>query len=343
MSDYKKIMDNAWVRENSISKLKDLECAILDCDGTLVDIRDSYNACIKHTAGFMLERMIGGKQWYDLVTDEIILKFRLSGGFNNDTDTTYACIISTLASKTNDVELARKFVSNIAMHADESGIISVEKYLSKLGLDDIVRKARDELKYPPSAYANLLGRVFDEFFYGKELFRKLYRIEPSFNNSNGFIDKDKVIISPESARMLSKIFRGKTAIVSGRSLLATEYTLKPILRHFKMDASVFIEDEEKEVLSNNLNLQVKKPFPYALLKSLKALNAKSALCVGDSVEDILMANKVSENKTIKTVFCGVYGTTADGELQRKVFMEKDADLIVEDVNMLPHLLKSFEK
>jgi len=341
MSDYKKIMDNVWVKKSSISKLKSLECVILDCDGTLVDIRDSYNACIKHTTGFMLERMIGGKQWYDLVTDEIILQFRLSGGFNNDTDTTYACILSALASKTSNVELARKFVSNIATHADESGIISAEKYLAKLGLDDIVRKARDELKYPPSAYANLLGRVFDEFFYGKELFGKLYGIEPCFNNSNGFIDKDRVIISFESVRMLSKIFHGKMAIVSGRSLLATEYTLKPILRHFKIDASVFIEDEEKEVISNNLNLQVKKPFPYALLKSLKALNAKSALCVGDSVEDILMANKVSESKKIRTAFCGVFGTTADGELQRKVFMEKSADLIVEDVNILPHLLKSF--
>ncbi|MEM2759643.1 MAG: hypothetical protein QXW73_02500, partial [Nitrososphaerales archaeon] len=248
MSEYRKIIDNAWIRENSLAKINDLDCTIFDCDGTLVDVNNSYNACIKHTAGFILERILGGKQWYDLVTDELILKFRISGGFNNEIDTTYASIIAAIAAKTEDVELARKFVLNVTTHADERGIVSVEQYLSEVGFVDIVNKIKGELKYPGLANSSILSRAFDEFFYGKDLFVQMNRIEPIFNKSNGFIERDRVIISSQSIREIANLYDGRISIVSGRSRLATEYTLKSMLQNFKIDACVFIEDDEREVI-----------------------------------------------------------------------------------------------
>ncbi|MFQ5941580.1 MAG: HAD family hydrolase [Nitrososphaerales archaeon] len=340
MSDYSKIMDKAWVNQNSISKFKDLECVIFDCDGTLVDINKSYNACIKHSVGFILERMIGGKQWYNLVTDEIIMKFRMSGGFNNDTDTTYASILSAIASKTHDMEQVRKFVSNVATQADERGLESVEEYLSEVGFTKVVKRVKGELGHAGIGSSSLPGKVFDEFFYGKELFVKIYGKEPVFNYSEGFLEKDKVLISSESACQISHMFNGNIAIVSGRSRFATEYTLKSILQYFNLDASVFIEDEEKKVKNNRS--QVKKPSPYSLLKSIKAFDVKNALCAGDSVEDIIMARKASENQNIKTVICGVYGSVADRDLQFKVFMNRNVDAILENVNILPSFLTMFE-
>ncbi len=339
MNNYSKVTDNVWVKEDSISKFKDLECAIFDCDGTLVNVNNSYNACIKHSVAFILERMIGGKQWCHLVTDDIISKLRMSGGFNNDTDTTYVAILSAVAAKTDDVELAQKFVLNIVTHADERGIVSIEQYLSEEGFSSVVRRVKDELKYSGMANASLPGKVFDEFFYGKELFVKMHRIEPVFNNSYGFIEQDDVVISAENIRRISSFFNGKVAIVSGRSRLATEYTLKHILDYFNLNASVFIEDEEKEV-KNNSN-QVNKPSPFALLKSMKMFNLENALCIGDSVEDIIMARKASENENIKTVFCGVYGVVPYSDLQFKLFMERNVDVIMEDINSLPNFLTMF--
>ncbi|MEM2759644.1 MAG: hypothetical protein QXW73_02505, partial [Nitrososphaerales archaeon] len=68
------------------------------------------------------------------------------------------------------------------------------------------------------------------------------------------------------------------------------------------------------------------------------MNANSALCAGDSVEDMLMAHKASESARVKTLFCGVYGAVSDRELQRKVFAERQADLILENINSLPTVL-----
>jgi len=338
MSKYKKIADNIFVNDDSALMFKDLECAILDCDGTLVNINKSYNACIKKTVGLMLERLLGGKEWYDLVSDELILKFRISGGFNNDTDTSYACIVAALASGSNDVGVAREFALNVAANANEQGIRSVEEYLAKSGHSDAVKKAKDELRYPGLVGASILSTIFDEFFYGKALFVKMYGVQPKFNSSEGFIDDDEVVISYECVYDLSKMFNGKLAIVSGRSRLATEYSLKNILHNFNVNASVFLEDEEKDVIKNNLNIRINKPEPYALLKSMKVLSAKSAISVGDSAEDIIMSRRASEKYPI--MFCGVYGTGIDSNAQFKMFVDIGADAIIENINLLPHLLKS---
>ncbi|MGH7909405.1 MAG: HAD family hydrolase, partial [Thermodesulfobacteriota bacterium] len=287
MSKYRKIAHNISVNEDSLPKFKNLECGIFDCDGTLVNVNRSYNACIKKTVGFLLERLTGSKQWYDLVSDELILKFRMSGGFNNDTDTSYACILAGLASGSKDVNAARNFALHVASNASAQGLRSVEQHLEKSGYNDAIRKAKNELNYPGLVGVSLLSTAFDEFFYGTELFVKLHRIQPRFNNSKGFIDDDQVVISDDTVDDLSKLFKKKMAIVSGRSRFATEYTLKQMLHNFNLDASVFIEDEEKEVIANNLPIRVNKPEPYALLKAMKALNAKSAISVGDSAEDLI--------------------------------------------------------
>jgi len=341
MSKYRKIAENISVNEESLSKFKNLECAIFDCDGTLVDVNNSYNACIKKTVGFMLERLIGGKQWYDLVSDELILKFRMSGGFNNDTDTSYSCIVSALASGSKDAETARNFALHVASKANYQGIRSVEDYISKAGNSDAVKKSKNDLNYPGPVGMSILSTVFDEFFYGKELFLKMHRMQPRFNNSHGFIDGDIVVISDDTVHDLSKLFKKKMAIVSGRSRLATEYSLKNMLHNFNLDACVFLEDEEKEVIANNLNIKVNKPEPYALLKAMKALDAKSAISVGDSAEDIIMSRKVGEK--YPTIFCGVYGTGIDSDAQYQMFVDKDADAIIENVNLLPMLLNSIMK
>jgi phosphoglycolate phosphatase-like HAD superfamily hydrolase len=165
----------------------------------------------------------------------------------------------------------------------------------------------------------------------------LYGFHPQFNSSKGFIDDDKVVITEESARKLSRRFRKKIAIVSGRGRLATEYSLQRLLKYFDTDASVFLEDEEKEVIRNNLPIRVSKPEPYALLKALKALGTKSAVSVGDSAEDIIMSRSV---RNYNVVFCGVYGTSVDNTMQFKMFDDRKVDAIIENVNLLPTLLES---
>ena len=119
------------------------DCILFDIDGVLVDIRKSYNAAIKETVEYML-KFITGNSFRTLVTDQIILKFRQSGGFNNDMDTSYAITLAILANPPNNISQGRKFLAKVAENSDESGYISVEKFLAIYDIE----KWKKMLNYP---------------------------------------------------------------------------------------------------------------------------------------------------------------------------------------------------
>jgi phosphoglycolate phosphatase-like HAD superfamily hydrolase len=313
-----------------------MKALILDCDGTLVRINRSYNACIIETTRRML-RSITGEEWSNYADEDMILAFRMSGGFNNDVDTCYALILAGVAAHTRGLD-PRNLVYDLAANADSRGIVSVEDYLVSNGMYDVVGKVREYTGYPGLVGSSTLATLFDELFYGRDLFVKMHGIEPRFiDASRGFIEYDEVIINKSTLERLKSRFYDRITIVSGRSRISAEYTLKELLGYFNLNASVFIEDEDKYVKRNGLDIIVTKPNPYALLKSLDILGAREAIVVGDSMEDLIMARSVGDR--YKTVFVGVYGTSIDAERQREAFIKHNSDFVIENVNMLPGILE----
>ncbi len=315
--NYREISDSIY-----LSNIEQADALILDCDGTLVNINDSYNACIKYTVGYFLESLVS-RAWYDYVTDDLIQALRATGGFNNDIDTCYACILSAVASNTDDINKAREFALSIASKADARGIASVEEELRGYDLSRVKRV----LNYPSSN--SILARKFDEFFYGKELFKKIYGIDA--NTTKGFIEYDQVIITEECLDDLKYRFGDNIAIVSGRSRIATEYALKSMLNKFNLSASIFIEDEER-----NGN-RIGKPDPYSIIRSMNSMGVKNAICVGDSVEDLLMSRNAMKYG-YKVSFIGIYENGLDSNKQLNIFKELRADAIIKNINLLPKLL-----
>src|SRR5213593_3230246 len=244
------------------------DCAIFDVDGVLIDIRRSYNATIKKTVEYML-KSITGRSFRNLVSDQIILKFRASGGFNNDTDTTYAITLAMLANPAKNLVEGRKFLMQVAGNADESGYLSVEKYLANHGIE----RWKKLLVYPAPVEDSMLARVFDELFYGPELFRKQDHLEPKYwAGGRPFIKNDRIDVSATMMKRLHEMFGGNLAIVSGRSWLAAEYSLRPVIKYFNLDACVFLEDEKREYA---------KPNPYAIKRAMEVLKARTAVYAGD--------------------------------------------------------------
>ncbi len=131
--------------------MKKFECALFDVDGCLVDIRKSYNTAIKRTVNFILKTfnserktpIRGGQS--DLVTDKIIFKFRQTGGFNNDIDTSYAICIAELAKPHPRIAEARNFLYQVASNSDENGITSVEQYLENLTSTPVIRDLKKKI------------------------------------------------------------------------------------------------------------------------------------------------------------------------------------------------------
>jgi HAD superfamily phosphatase len=301
------------------------DCVLFDIDGVLVDIRRSYNAAIKKTVEFML-KFITGRSFRSLVTDQIILKFRQSGGFNNDTDTSYAITLAILANPPANISQGRRFLTNVAENADESGYVSVEKFLAIYDID----KWKKILTYPAPVKDSMLARVFDETFYGPELFSKQNNMEPKYCTTvRPLIMNDKLAVSPKTMEKLNKMFKGNLAIVSGRSRLAAEYSLQPILKYFNLDACLFLEDERREYA---------KPNPYAAKHAMKVMDARTAVYVGDSAEDIIMSRNTEKETGARIEFVGIYGNSSEPNKTTYMFKQEGVRIILKSVNQLPNII-----
>jgi HAD superfamily phosphatase len=301
------------------------DCILFDIDGVLVDIRKSYNAAIKETVEYVL-KFITGNSFRALVTDQIILRFRQSGGFNNDIDTSYAIILAILANPPKNLSQGRKFLAKVAENCDETGYVSVEKFLAIYDID----KWKKILTYPAPVKESMLARVFDEIFYGPDLFRKQDHLEPRYcTTSRPMIKNDKLAVNAKTMNKLNKIFDGNLALISGRSRLAAEHSLQPIIKYFNYDACVFLEDKRREYA---------KPNPYAIKHAMKVMHAKTAIYVGDSAEDLLMVKRAEKEIGAQIAFVGIYGNSSEPGKTIDKFKQEDAEAIIRSVNQLPNII-----
>ena len=322
-----KLDDGIFVDTAKIDKIKSLDGVIFDCDGVLIDISNSYDLTIKKTVDFVLKKMVNIDQ-PNIVSTQMIDGFKATGGFNDEVDATYSLILSVVAAKKLDRNPS-EFIFDVIKNADQTGISSVETYLDTL-VD--ISEIRKKLSYPGQHDINPLYSVFDEMFYGANLYNELYKRKPQFFNDKGLIDNDVVLVKKELIEKLRKKFGKKISIVSGRGFVSTKYSLKTLFDEFDLKNSRFLEDEPREFA---------KPNPQPLISSIKGLESSCCMFVGDSVEDIIMARKADELGN-KTIFCAIYGTSKDPETKRNLFEQKNADIILESIDLIPKTLNLVE-
>jgi phosphoglycolate phosphatase-like HAD superfamily hydrolase len=164
-------------------------------------------------------------------------------------------------------------------------------------------------------------------FFGPELYSKIFQKKSKFSEK-GFIENDNVIVNSELIEALKEKFNDKIAIVTGRGFNAISSSLKEILNQFNVKNSVFLEDESRDLA---------KPNPQSLIKAMKGLNSKNCLYVGDSMEDMILAQKTSE-LGFKATFCGIYGSGKLPDMKKKLFAKYNVPLILETINQLPDSL-----
>lgn len=318
--------------DKKMNKLPNADCVMFDVDGALVDIRRSYNTAIKRTVDLTLGYISGTEHNYrlpNLVSDDMILKFRRTGGFNNDIDTSYAICLGELVHPHSDIKSARAFLYRLAENTDEDGIISAEKYLASISSTSTIMKLKKLLAYPAPVPKSFIATIFNELFYGPELFRKMYGLEPRFYFGKPLIVDDRLVVTKRTMNLLAKKFNGNLALVSGRGRLAAEISLEPILDTLDKKACIFLEDERREYA---------KPNPYGIIKAMKSMGARTAIYAGDSFEDLLMIRRAEEKSRFKIAFCGIYGCSPRPLETMKHLENVGADVVIKNINQLPKIL-----
>ena len=314
--------EGIYTDDSKIQILNKIDAVIFDCDGVLIDITKSYDLAIIKTTRYVLENLAKIDDSID-VDFKIIDGFKATGGFNDEVDLTYAAIISLVAAKKLEKD-PTYFIFDVIKNSDSSGIISVEKYIeNQIDISDI----KKQLSYPGTHHDNPLYQIFDQIFYGPELYKKLFNNTSNFSDP-GLIEQDDVILNNILFEKLQKKFNSKIAMVTGRGKESVSYSLKSLLTKFNLPNSVFLEDEPRELA---------KPNPQSLLNSIQGMNCTSTLYVGDSMEDFIMAKKTTDLGH-KTTFCGIIGTSKSPQEKLELFEKNDAILVLDSINLLPKVL-----
>ena len=312
-----------FVSEQITQKIEKLDSIIFDCDGVLVDIRNSYDEAINKTISVIM------KELFDddidrIVTSKIHFGLKAVGGFNDEVAVVYAVVMTLVASKKTNIPF-KKLIIDVISNANESGINSIDTYFKNQDID--LTEIKSKLDYENSRKESYIHRIFNQLFYGPSLYEEIFNEESKFSQ-DPLIDLDEIVLDENLMKKLQNRFGKKITTVTGRGKFAFSYSMKTFLNNFDMQSSVFLEDQP---------LELAKPNPKSLIESISAVDSKCSLYVGDSMEDLLMVEKCKKSG-YDVSFCGIYGSSDEPELKYELFQKNNASIILKSIQELPKAL-----
>ena len=287
------------------------DAVVLDVDGVLVDVADSYRRAIVESVEHVYERTI---------RKDDIQAFKDAGGFNNDWELTHAAALYVLATAEGYRASIDEYTDAIA--AEGGGLEAAE---------DVVQEAigaRAFQRVDERWDRDRLRDVFQQLYLGAELYRGLEGGEPDLE-TQGFIHDEPVLLSDDAREALLEKY--DVGILTGRPAAEAEIALErvglddavPIDHRFTMD------DWEEG-----------KPHPRALVTLAERFDAGTVVFVGDTLDDVRTAvNAADADPDREYHGVGVLtGGLTGGEGRRK-YESEDATAVLESIDGLPAWLE----
>ena len=312
-----------FISDDISQKIQKFDSIIFDCDGVLVDIRNSYDYAINKTISAIIKELFNDEIG-DVVTSKIHFGLKSVGGFNDEVAVVYAIVMTLAASKKSGIEF-EKLIIDVIANANESGINSIDDYFKDQNID--LMEIKSKLDYENSRKVSYIHRIFNQLFYGPKLYQEIFNEKSQFDDEP-LIDLDDIVLDNNLIFKLKNRFGTKISTVTGRGKFAFSYSMKNFLDNFDIENSVFLEDRP---------LDLAKPNPDSLIESISGINSKCSLYIGDSMEDLLMVQKCQE-KGYDVSFCGIYGSSDEPELKYELFEKNKASFILESIQELPKAL-----
>jgi len=282
------------------------EAVVLDIDGVLVDVADSYRRAIVES----IERVYG-----DTIERSDVQAFKDAGGFNNDWTLTHAAALFVLARREGlgmDVEA---FTDRIA--ATGSGLTAAETVvLDALGPAERER-VMDEWD------RERLRDVFQQLYLGADLYRELEGGEPDVD-APGFIHDEPVIVESRTLEQLSAYDLG---VLTGRPAAEADIALDRVGLAVPDDHRFTMNDWEKG-----------KPDPTALVTLAERFDADEVVFAGDTIDDVRTATAAADADDRTYHGVGVLTGGLTGESGRRTFRDAGATAVVDSVDDLPAVL-----
>jgi phosphoglycolate phosphatase-like HAD superfamily hydrolase len=189
---------------------------------------------------------------------------------------------------------------------------------------------------------DLLKRLFEETYLGRELFQKFYEVPSLFKFNENFIDKETFTPTKETLEALNQEF-GKFGIYSGRPRTQGMYILEKYgyTEYFNEDASVFLGN----LLKSEAEMEkLGKPDPTLFIELVEKFFGETTRVayVGDGIADALLVENAKSEGLENLSFLGVFSSSEDSNKLFTEYANHGADAVITDVNDIPDILNGLE-
>jgi HAD superfamily hydrolase (TIGR01548 family) len=287
-----------------------VDAVVLDVDGVLVDVADSYRRAIVESVEMVYGRTI---------RKDDIQAFKDAGGFNNDWELTYAAALFVLAKGEGLALSMDAFTDRIA--ADGGGVDAAERVVrTELG-GNATERVRQEWD------RERLRDVFQQLYLGADLYRGIEDADPDPEIAGeGFIHDEPVIVTPETIEALTRRFA--VGVVTGRPAAEAEIALDRVGLDVPLKHRFTMDDWDEG-----------KPHPYALTTLAARFDADSVAFVGDTLDDVKTAVNAADADPGRDYHgIGVLTGGLTGDSGRRKYEDAGASLVLDSVNDLPDVL-----
>ncbi|OYR59394.1 TIGR01548 family HAD-type hydrolase [Halorubrum halodurans] len=287
-----------------------VDAVVLDIDGVLVDVADSYRRAIIES----IDRVCG-----KTIDRAAVQSFKDAGGFNNDWQLTYAAALFVLARREGlrmDVEA---FTDRIAADEDGGGLEAAKRVVSDLP-DVAQARVRDQWN------TDRLHAVFQALYLGEELYRELEGGDPPVSTT-GYIHDEPTLVDPATIADLTDRF--DVGVLTGRPAAEAEIALDRVGLDVPAERRFTMDDWEEG-----------KPHPRALVELADRFDAERVAFAGDTLDDVRTARNADREDAARVYYAvGVLTGGLTGEAGTRAFSEAGADVVLDDVNGLTDLLE----
>lgn len=285
-----------------------VDAVVLDIDGVLVDVSESYRRAIVESIAYV---------YGETIEKESVQSFKNAGGFNNDWELTYAAALYVLSVRKNPALSIETFTGMIAASGG--------------GLDAAMTVIADELE--PAARERILDDwdrerlrgVFQQLYLGPDLYQELEGETPDpAIDSRGYINDEPVLIEEETIDTLES---WEIGVLTGRPRMEAQMALERVGLSLPEDFRLTMDDWEGS-----------KPDPEGLRVLADRLSADTVVFVGDTLDDVQTAINADEGDDRTYYGVGVLTGGLSGDSGRNAFREVGASAVIKSINDLPSIL-----
>jgi phosphoglycolate phosphatase-like HAD superfamily hydrolase len=331
--------------------MKNKKLIVFDMDGVLIDVSKSYRDTVRETARLFFKSAPSSEKLpQPLFPLADLAAVKQSGGLNNDWD--LSCrVISLLFNliekppvyeRKDPWKRYRETISRCDVAALAEFLNSTPEPLSVL----LRKSGKNKNTFIYGLYkgevgsGNIIKRIFQEVYLGKDLFKATYGQAPRFHRDEGFNQREQLLIDKHLLKELAA--NHILAIATGRPRAEADYPLG----HFgirKYFASVMALEDCLEEEARLLNTEAKKtslskPDPFmldAIAESHKDLFAQSYY-IGDMPDDMQAAKKSAAGYR----GIGILLSAPDKARLKADLLKAGADTVIDDFEQLKLLVES---